>query len=307
MTRRPAATLLEVLVAIFVMGIGLLAILTLFPLGALRMQQAIQDDRAAHISANANSIAQTYELRSDPLVTAAFRKPGGGLPDAHPDGPGYPVYVDAVGWQILLAPGWVGGVAGIPRRPASYVMNGAVTDPAKVLRWFTFLDDVRFGPGGVPANPVEREADYSWAYLLRCPRSSEAIADMSVVVYRRRPLSPTNNFTGDEYAYDGSLFTPTTNTILINASVAGRAAPPIRPGSWILDGTVKGPPYPHAHAYFYRVVSVTEVPNATNGGRSDFEVEVATPLRGWTAQGPGRVIVMDNVIEVFERGTGWAQ
>src|SRR5215831_16088313 len=101
MPRRPAATLMEVLVAIFVMGIGLLALLTLFPLGALRMAQAIQDDRAAHIGANASSMAQALDLRSDPLVTAAFRKPGGGLLDAQPDGPGYPVYVDPVGVQSL--------------------------------------------------------------------------------------------------------------------------------------------------------------------------------------------------------------
>jgi hypothetical protein len=300
MTRRTAATLLEVLVAIFIMGIGLLAILTLFPLGALRMAQAIQDDRAGHIGASAASMAQALDLRSDPAVTAAFRKPGGGLPDAHPDGPGYPVFVDPIGYQTLLGPAWVGGVAGIPRRPASFVMNGAVPDPVKVLRWFTFLDDVRFGVDGVPASPVEREADYSWAYLLRCPRCADSVTELNVVVYRRRPLSPGGNFTGDEYAYDGSTFTPSNNTILIAA--AGRPAPPIRPGSWILDATLKGAPYPHAHGYFYRVVSVTEV--ATAGG-SDYEVEVATPLRGWSAAGQGRVIVMDNVIEVFEKGTGW--
>ncbi len=46
MKRRPGITLIEVLVAIFVMSIGLLALLTLFPLGALRMSQALQDDRS---------------------------------------------------------------------------------------------------------------------------------------------------------------------------------------------------------------------------------------------------------------------
>ena len=42
MIRRRGATLLEVLVAIFVMGIGMLALLALFPLGVLTMRQAIQ-------------------------------------------------------------------------------------------------------------------------------------------------------------------------------------------------------------------------------------------------------------------------
>jgi hypothetical protein len=57
---RSGATLTEVLVAIFVMAIGLLALLTLFPLGALSMAQAIKDDRTAHSAKNAYGIAQSY-------------------------------------------------------------------------------------------------------------------------------------------------------------------------------------------------------------------------------------------------------
>lgn len=43
---RSGYTLLEVLAAIFVMGIGMLALLALFPLGALELRKSIQDDRA---------------------------------------------------------------------------------------------------------------------------------------------------------------------------------------------------------------------------------------------------------------------
>ena len=53
MSRRPGITLLEVLIAIFVMGIGLLALLVLFPLGALTMAQAIRDDRCAQAAQQA--------------------------------------------------------------------------------------------------------------------------------------------------------------------------------------------------------------------------------------------------------------
>ena len=55
-TRRRGVTLLEVLTAIFIMGVGLLAILTLFPLGALSMARAVRDDRAATIGANATIV-----------------------------------------------------------------------------------------------------------------------------------------------------------------------------------------------------------------------------------------------------------
>ncbi len=51
-------TLVEILVAIFVMGLGLLALLTLFPLGALEMARAIEDDRTAAIAVDAVALGQ---------------------------------------------------------------------------------------------------------------------------------------------------------------------------------------------------------------------------------------------------------
>jgi hypothetical protein len=54
-------TLVEVLAAIFVMAIGLLSLLALFPLGALSMAQAIKDDRAATIAARADAFSKAGE------------------------------------------------------------------------------------------------------------------------------------------------------------------------------------------------------------------------------------------------------
>src|SRR4029079_1052426 len=65
---RRGITLLEVLTAIFIMGVGLLAILTLCPLGALSMARAVRDDRAATIAANGASLAVVMDLRNDPAV-----------------------------------------------------------------------------------------------------------------------------------------------------------------------------------------------------------------------------------------------
>jgi prepilin-type N-terminal cleavage/methylation domain-containing protein len=57
---RPGVTLLEVLVAIFIMAIGLLALLTLFPLGAMRMAQALKDDRAAQTAVSADGFLRAH-------------------------------------------------------------------------------------------------------------------------------------------------------------------------------------------------------------------------------------------------------
>lgn len=81
---RAGVTLLEVLVAIFVMAIGMLAIFTLFPLGAINMAQALKDDRTRQTADQADAFMRMYWLNSvltgqdvplvqsfsDPLYTA---------------------------------------------------------------------------------------------------------------------------------------------------------------------------------------------------------------------------------------------
>src|SRR5438445_3974978 len=91
---RSGATLTEVLIAIFVMAIGLLSLLTLFPLGALSMAQAIKDNRTGHIAGSAASIANYRNVRADPIVVQAFQNPPAEVPPPTSGGPSYPVYVD---------------------------------------------------------------------------------------------------------------------------------------------------------------------------------------------------------------------
>jgi hypothetical protein len=52
---------LEVLTAILITGVGLLALLALFPLGALDMARNIKDDRAAAVAAEAAALGDAGE------------------------------------------------------------------------------------------------------------------------------------------------------------------------------------------------------------------------------------------------------
>jgi hypothetical protein len=64
-------TLVEVLVAIFVTGVGLLSMLALFPLGALEMARAIKSDRTALVAAHAVDLGDTgQELVSHTIAFA---------------------------------------------------------------------------------------------------------------------------------------------------------------------------------------------------------------------------------------------
>jgi hypothetical protein len=322
---RPAATLMEVLIAIFLMGIGLVTLLTLFPLGALTMSQALQDSMAAHAAANARALANARGFHHDPFVDGRsdgvdlFADPGNGLPPADPDGPSYPVFVDPFGYYL----GWgtVGNLpAGIPRRSVGHLET--IDDPwlkyQMALQSFVLQDDMKFhnsrGKAGLPCPPgglVQRYGQFSWAYLLRRPKTADtSVVDMTVVVYSGRSLQLPLG----EAAYPRVSFDP--NTTLVQVDYTGREKPDIRKGNWIMDATLTttaaGSAHrslllrrdggqadlPDPHGFFYRVVGVSDV------GPNVVALELQTKPYKATG-GDGVLIVLDNVIEVFDKGSGW--
>jgi hypothetical protein len=202
-------TLIEVLVAIFVMAIGLLSLLTLFPLGALSMAQSFKDARAAQAEANATAllryrkISQDFDLTNQNSPPTAlqnaflFPPPNYNPPQLWPpssNGPSFPVYVDPIGANMgsLLFGTWpVGAVS--PPPPAMMATNSPVWrvsttwvrggKPQDIVRWFSLLDDLDFDQSGVPNPPgaaaqqpgygqIQRGGRYTWAYLCRQARYS---------------------------------------------------------------------------------------------------------------------------------------
>jgi prepilin-type N-terminal cleavage/methylation domain-containing protein len=333
-TSRPGVTLVEVLVAIMITGVGLLALLTLFPLGALEMAQSFKDDRCGHIKHNAAFIANAWNLRQDPNVQAAMLNPGGGLqsfyqPNTNPpqvnptlaNVQSYPVFVDPNGyWANANNPpatvawqNWVAGQPGLPMRVTYSPFTFPSPDPnfnpgvnpaysqQQLLRWTTFLDDMAFprdDPNGIPEgrpcipadpllNPaggfVDRAPRYSWAYVCRITKAgTPSLVELAVVVYSGRPLNtPATGETPFSAVFTGTVATLTWNP--------GQNPPDVQPGAWIFDATMT----PDPHGYFYRVLSATQT------GPTSMDVEVQTPFRN---AGAGTVVIMDNVIEVFERG-----
>ncbi|HZU38923.1 MAG TPA: prepilin-type N-terminal cleavage/methylation domain-containing protein, partial [Gemmataceae bacterium] len=144
MSKRSGVTLVEVLIAIFVTAIGLLALLVLFPVGALNMAQAIKDDRTAHCAANAKRLANFWDLRHDsstgvfattavPPVPAdptpwtlgatpansAFETPSMWGCNAQfitvAAGPSYPVFIDPAGYATFSTAPLGGSNSPIPR------------------------------------------------------------------------------------------------------------------------------------------------------------------------------------------------
>jgi hypothetical protein len=305
-----------VLVAIFVMGIGCLAILAMFPLGAINMTRSIRSDRCAHAAGNAREMGMTRDICFDAQVTPLFDNPNNATThdNALPDDPSYPVLVDPVGSAAYSLPGrdWVGNLPAafgtLRRSPLSFVATAAAR-----LKWCTLLDDINFNTNGTPstnAGSVERAGKYSWAWLLRRPKSSvKELCEMTVVVFEQRALSGgPAGVSARETPYTTS-WTPARANVITLTIPAGTSPPSVREGGWILDVTpVLGPSgktySSKSHAKFYRVVSIGELQPIAGGNTVD--LELATPVLNFNAAtANAQFIVVNDVAEVFECGQIW--
>lgn len=318
MSRRSAVTLIEVLVSIFIMGIGLLALLTLFPLGSLKMAQAIKDDRSAQAAANAEAAAAFWDVRHNLLATADDSPSPGGVermflgPRGWIDlrtrargleGPSYPIYVDPFG--VLGMAGRTTAIGALPGMNSPGIPRRRVTfgdTLAEAQRWFALQDDINFNSNGQPDMPggqVQRDARYTWAYLVRRPHIKvPALVEMSIIVYRGRPLQ----LPPGEPTYGPVTFDPNSNSVQVAYDPATQPRPPVRRGGWILDATIYNEArQPDPHGYFYRVVNVTDL--GGTGGQAVVVLDLEDRPRRGTNQGV--LVVMEYVVEVFENAGGW--
>jgi hypothetical protein len=332
-TGRPGISLLEVLTAIFIMGIGMLALLTLFPLGALSMARAIRDERAAAMAGNAASIATMFNLRKDKAVDFAFdtdpthNDPNATPPPAtvqrknspaDPNEPSAPVLIDPLG-ALLVGQRNLGeypygtwsyatpGSPGIVR-----VIPGFLTNQQMANYWFTLQDEIEFDTFGAPlsrtsagfTNYVNRPGTYSYACLVRRPRQgSRELTELTVIVYSQRVIDVIDP--EPTYFDNTGMWKANTprNQILVPYPPAGDK-PPIRKGTWLIDVSFVAPnPLPPATAttgntvngFVYRAENVTET---ATGLMVDLDREIKANI--------STLAVLKNAIAVVERGTTWA-
>jgi prepilin-type N-terminal cleavage/methylation domain-containing protein len=327
--RRSGVTLIEVLVAIFVASIGLLALLALFPVGALSMRQALKDSRCAQAGANAmalfktlklgqNSALNALNLLADPYsdqITALMPISAslGVRAGASANGASYPIFIDPLGATIksvntlgtnnhlpIYLDIQTNTYPRIPRAGVSFVTT--LGGLGSYLPWFSLLDDIEFDPNnpGLPGpagGSVNRDPRYTFAYMVRRPYAGNpSTFDVTVVAYAGRPLNTTMG-SYEEIACNQVVFTQGSTQVTVPYGGNGQQPlrPPIKPGSWILDATMfDAAGNSNPQGYFYRVVDVID--NSTS-----LTLELQTAARQTTAN--GMLIFLDYVAEVFEKGT----
>ena len=293
MKKRSGMSMAEVLVALFLMALGSIAILTMFPLGMYHMGQALKDDRTAQSASQADASMRMYWRMNvveaggtnEPFVFALDNpdspvflgptvnpNPLRGTPSVSNSGnPGvsYPVFVDPMGFVAPWAsqnssfqrdwvafPGNPANPPFIPRR----TLNGMTAQLSQ--RICSLMDGFGFNENGTPSTSggaIERELRYNWLWVIQRPdNSNRNTANMTVVVFDKRAFQYAPQNAEAVYPSGATQATtiamvPLSTTIQIPTS---QGIPAVHKGGWIMDATPG-----LRHAIFYRVVSVTDNPN----------------------------------------------
>lgn len=298
---RKGLTLLEVLITIFVMGIGMLSVLTLFPLAARKIGLSIDMDRATQAAANASAISSLPVRSSISIRDAAsryFDEKLASTPLAGPK-PSDVVHYDGASYAATnTGPFYIGSLLAPEYSPP--VSRTAWTWPILKRAEIVSLDEYPFTDAGVPESGGRRSERYSTSFLFRRNRlDDENSMETVILVYAGRPFDfgNQNELLLTTTAPGGSSAVPNsdqsseiqiTNTFPV--SLPGTPDRVIQRGSWIVDVSLDSKTNKPRWKKFYQVMNV----DPTTGILS-----IDRPLEGDLAKG----VWLDYLINWFDRGT----
>lgn len=314
-TARRGITLVESLVAMFIAALAMIALMALFPLGALQMGQALKDSRCADTAINAESLMRTHWQANVVEPPAGSQDPFVVSFGAYPDQPSDPVFIDPIGRQSTVANIANLPAAFLPSLPTGFQFNlprqtlSVTPTFGRAYRFCTLLDDMTFDPAGLPvrtSGPVDRAGRYNWTAVLQRPQSTvPTIADVTVLVFDGRAAGFTAS--NAEVAYpnnNSSLSYAVGSTTLVIPFDQNQPKPLLAKGRWVMlttagtldTTTTPNTPLTPTRVSFYRAVSVDD---STAG---QLTVELATAVKPMHATvAVTRAVVFAGLAEVFDR------
>lgn len=299
-TKRSGLTLLEVLITIFVMGIGMLSVLTLFPLAARKIGIAIDMDRATQAAANASAIS-SLPVRSSLSIREAASKYFDEKLAATPSAGSKPsdvIHYDGAGYAATSSgPFLIGTLVPEFLPPGGRLWSWPVLNRAEIVS----LDEYPFDDAGNPEVGGRRSERYSSSFLFRRNRlDDENTMETVILIYAGRPFDFGNqNERPLSLTAIGAPFTPNSNgsseiqiTDPFPVTLAGTPDRVIHRGSWIVDISPDAPPPTGKPRWkkFYQVIS-------TNPDTGILSID--RPLEGNLTS----AVWVDYLINWFDRGT----
>lgn len=291
--RRAGLSLMEALVALFIMAIGMISLLTLFPLGAIQMGRALRDDRCAQCAWQGDGVVRTWwqlEVVDKPGTEAAWfasLDPIAANPSTLP----------TPGMVIALDP--IGSNSGYPLKIAGTIsrQNPTQTPGLKqAIRACTLMDDIFFNEAGNPDTAsgstkgnVVRQGRYNWMALVQRPVNRDrTTANLKILVFDGRApgTAPANGETQLNTTTSTPTISGSGSQLTVNMSLSNASFPLIGKGGWILD------PGSGDRMDFYRVQSLTE-----NTAGTATTLELDTPLKNTVTN----IVIFRGLAEVFDR------
>jgi type II secretory pathway pseudopilin PulG len=259
MTPRPARsrsgiTLTEILISILIMGIGLISIATLFPIGMVRLRQAQQESRSGLLAESAGNDLGAKNLlykpsfsesllyggfdpflQDAPIATAisATTLTNTGQPPHSYTGSGLPICYDPLWWAYAGIP------AGFTPGPGAAGRFGA-----GIVSGNTFLRNDPDGLGAPSAHGLQRITNFlpwstaiaSWAYTYPPPGGVAGttypynLHDLLAETF----VSPEDVVMQNNLA-DQQILSPSTNTYTVGTTSS--VVPMMFPGALSIPGT----------------------------------------------------------------------
>jgi prepilin-type N-terminal cleavage/methylation domain-containing protein len=316
-TSRQGLTLLEVLITIFVMAIGFLSVLTLFPLAARKIVRSIDSDRVNLMAANASGCEQILGIRN--AIQYQMDQDLGLAPVTQKLQPSLIYHFDPIGVfgdadSISRMPLGTLRTVGLNPNPlrADYSLNqirAALSLPTiadlKMKEWMTSQDEINFEPWGLPEPNFRNGNRYSVSFLYRRNSLADSNSLETVMLVYAGRSNEFGNTTETQLNIAGLDPTDSTNsTLLIKDPIQGPGGPDRFFGrnAWIMDisdETIGGITRPRWKK-FYQVQNIDGPP----GG-----ILKVTLDRPWESPivpfSPSQKMVwVDYLFDWFDRGIG---
>jgi|694.fasta_scaffold57730_4 hypothetical protein len=315
---RKALTLLEVIITIFVMAIGFLSVLTLFPLAARKVVRSIDSDRVNLMAANASGsenvlgIRQAVQSQMDAeLVTSGTPLLPSGIYHFDPIG-----VIGTSGSAIPVLKG-LGAfkLMGLYNNPTADISLNSIRasfqlppiSDLKLREWLTSQDEIIFEPWGLPEPNFRKGNRYSVSFLYR----RNTLADRNsletlMLVYAARSIEFGND-TGTRLSLQAPADN-TASTLVINDPVQSPGGPDrvFGRGAWLMDvssNLISGKP---RWKKFYQVQTVENNGNGQLTVSLDRNLEADSPSSAnvFPVAQDAKLIWVDYLFDWFDRGIG---
>ena len=223
---RKGITLLEVLMAIFIMGIGMVSVFAIFPVAAFMMGQAIEKYQINEVVNNTQSNFDSDALEFvknqpnwifspldniNPLINSNC------IPVAQnflkvqtaSSAPLY-LFLDQAAGLSGVRPMLANTLAGVPGVPVAYVSSGGTTSNLFNERFFTSNFDIELDESGRAVSPLASAGKYSVSFLLekKPPLDNPLPSRRYMLVYKGRSQ------TFADFVSSGASFS-TNNAIIV--------------------------------------------------------------------------------------------